>query len=163
LKWPKSSEARQALAALELIAEGADVLQECYALLRGPELLEITPEVDDLWDRLIDWRLRATTRQYCPHPDERHPILKLLNSLLDSGLAASAICRRYIDDGRGFGDDWSDDGELVKDSMRCMWHLDPEYDGPISHALKLGYKLDLENFTELPLPDNDPPTTDETR
>ena len=158
VKWPKSFEARQAIAAVKLIAEGADVLQECYALLTRSELLEITPEVDDLWQRLIDWRLKATTRQFCPHPNERHEILKQLNSLIDSGLAASAICRRYMDEGRGFGDDWSDDGEFVKERMRHLWHLDSEYDGPLTRWLQAGNEIDLDgpHWKELPLPEDDP-------
>jgi hypothetical protein len=159
LKWPKSSEARQAVAAVELIAEGADVLQECYALLTQSEALKITQEVNDLWERLIDWRLKATTRQFCPKPDTRHKILRQLNELLDHGLAASAVCRRYMDDGRGFGNEWSDDGERVKDLMRRLWHLNPSHEGYVSNMLQLGYRLAVNDMH----PDHDSPTTDETR
>jgi len=60
-----------------------------------------------------------------------------------------------MDEGRGFGDDWSDDGEFVKERMRYLWHLDSEYDGPVTQWLRAGNHLDRDAFEELPLPEDD--------
>lgn len=155
MKWPRSSEARQALAAIELIAEGADILQDCYAILTQSEVLEITPEVNEAWGRLINWRSRVVASPYLDEPGFPGDILQTCSSLLGMGLAASAVCRQYMDDGRGFGDEWSNDGEFVKERMRTLWHLDPEWDGPFTKLFQAGKDIDPSNWPELPLPEAD--------